>query len=259
MTLTAAGRGTYKRTRLTADGFPRGYLMRQKQVQGFRTGDLVRAAVSTGKKTGIHLGRVAVRASGSFNIQTAAGVVQGIHHRHCRRLQRGDGYGYHQQPAVTSSTTTYRETRFPPNPLKGTGYPARILMNRATNTPVGIPERYQPTFATIRDLLLVPGDPARAEWCDDTLDRTFVDVLTAGGGTTYKDGRTAFLGAYSSRLDYEVLKEVCALFTDPELARIVSIYRANHYLSPIFGLLASWTAMIVERRNKEPATCALSA
>ena len=37
---------------------------------------------------------MAVRVTGSFNIQTGDGVVQGISHRHCRVLQRGDGYGY---------------------------------------------------------------------------------------------------------------------------------------------------------------------
>ena len=46
------------------------------------------------KKAGTHVGRVAVRASGSFNIQSTAEVVQGIAHRHCRLVQRGDGYGY---------------------------------------------------------------------------------------------------------------------------------------------------------------------
>ena len=68
--------------------------MRQKSVRGFQTGDLVKAVVPAGKKTGTHLGRVAIRASGSFNIQTAVGVVQGIGHAHCRLIQRGDGYGY---------------------------------------------------------------------------------------------------------------------------------------------------------------------
>lgn len=84
----------YQRTRVTAQGFPRGYLMRQKQVHGFQTGDLIKAAVPAGKKVGTHVGRVAVRASGSFNIQTSQGVIQGIAHRHCTVIQRGDGYGY---------------------------------------------------------------------------------------------------------------------------------------------------------------------
>lgn len=30
-----------------------------------------------------------------LNIQTAAGVVRGIGHQHCRIVQRSDGYGYH--------------------------------------------------------------------------------------------------------------------------------------------------------------------
>jgi hypothetical protein len=98
LTIRATGRGSYQRTRLTKYGFPRGYLMRQKQVNGFQTGDLVKATVPSGRKAGIHVGRVAVRATGSFNVQSGSGVVQGISHRHCRVLQRNDGYGYFLQP-----------------------------------------------------------------------------------------------------------------------------------------------------------------
>jgi hypothetical protein len=38
--------------------------------------------------------RVAVRASGSFNVQTLTGVVQGINVRHCTVVHRSDGYSY---------------------------------------------------------------------------------------------------------------------------------------------------------------------
>ena len=92
--IKATGRGSYQRTRLTKHGFPRGYLTRSKSAFGFQTGDLVKAVVTTGKKAGVYLGRVAVRASGSFNIQSATGLVQGIHHRFCTLIQRADGYGY---------------------------------------------------------------------------------------------------------------------------------------------------------------------
>lgn len=92
--IKCAGRGSRSRTRLDANGFPRGHLMRGKSVHGFRTGDMVKAVVPSGKKAGAHTGRVAVRATGSFNIQTPAGVVQGVSHRHCKVLMRGDGYGY---------------------------------------------------------------------------------------------------------------------------------------------------------------------
>lgn len=94
LSVKCTGRGSYQRTRLDKFGFPRGYLMRQKRVQGFGTGDMVKAIVSSGKKSGEYRGRVAVRASGSFNIQTATAVVQGIGHKHCHLIQRNDGYGY---------------------------------------------------------------------------------------------------------------------------------------------------------------------
>ena len=55
LTVRATGRGRYQRTRLNRFGFPRGYLMRHKQVKGFQTGDLVQAQVPTGKKKGRHL------------------------------------------------------------------------------------------------------------------------------------------------------------------------------------------------------------
>ncbi|WP_233571263.1 hypothetical protein [Nocardiopsis sp. Huas11] len=89
-----AGRGTYARTRPDRFGFPRLRLPRTKGSFGFTTGDLVRAVVLKGKRAGTHTGRVAVRASGSFNITTAHGTVQGINHKHLRLLQRGDGYAY---------------------------------------------------------------------------------------------------------------------------------------------------------------------
>jgi 5-methylcytosine-specific restriction endonuclease McrA len=92
------GRGTHARTRTDKHGFPRLRLPRRKRFFGYATGDLVRAVVPTGKKTGTHTGRVAIRATGSFNIATAHGTVQGIHARHLRLLQRADGYAYTTRP-----------------------------------------------------------------------------------------------------------------------------------------------------------------
>lgn len=94
LSIKATGRGRYQRTRLTKYGFPRGYLTRSKSAFGFQTGDLVQAIVAGGKKAGAYLGRVAIRTSGRFNIQTVTGLVQGIHYRFCTRIQRADGYGY---------------------------------------------------------------------------------------------------------------------------------------------------------------------
>jgi 5-methylcytosine-specific restriction endonuclease McrA len=89
--ISAQGRGRYGRTLVDGSGFPRGYLMRQKRVRGFQTGDLVRAEVPSQFTTrGVHTGRVAVRASGSFRV----GNVDGINARYCRLLQPCDGYSY---------------------------------------------------------------------------------------------------------------------------------------------------------------------
>jgi 5-methylcytosine-specific restriction endonuclease McrA len=93
--IRSRGRGAYCRTRVDASGFPKGYYAREKSAFGFRTGDMVKAIVpSNSRKTGQYLGRVAVRQSGSFNIQTRGQTVQGISYRYCRVIQRGDGYSY---------------------------------------------------------------------------------------------------------------------------------------------------------------------
>jgi hypothetical protein len=71
--------------------------MRSKSVRGFKTGDMVRAEVPNGKQAGIHVGRVAVRGSGSFRV----GNADGINARYCKLLHRADGYGYAWRPALT--------------------------------------------------------------------------------------------------------------------------------------------------------------
>lgn len=98
--IKCTGRGSYQRTRLNQYGFPRGHLMRQKAVNGFQAGDMVKAIVVKGKKTGEYTGRVAVRATGYFNITTPAGTIQGINHKDCRLIARNDGYGYGFQPKI---------------------------------------------------------------------------------------------------------------------------------------------------------------
>jgi hypothetical protein len=118
LAIKATGRGSYQRTRLDKYGFPRGYLTRQKRIKGFQTGDIVKADVTKGTKVGTYTGRVAVRATGSFNIQTAEGVVQGISHRYCKVVQRADGYGYSQLGATAKASTAARSPLYLPV-LKG--------------------------------------------------------------------------------------------------------------------------------------------
>ena len=89
--INACGRGQYCRTLFSKYGFPRGYLMRQKQVNGMQTGDLVLAVVPPPYKAqGMHKGRVTVRKSGFFRING----VDSIPACYCKVLQRGDGYEY---------------------------------------------------------------------------------------------------------------------------------------------------------------------
>ncbi|MDQ5910414.1 MAG: hypothetical protein QG599_2510 [Pseudomonadota bacterium] len=124
LAIKATGRGSYQRTRLNAYGFPRGYLTRQKRIKGFQTGDLIKADVTKGKKVGVYSGRVAVRASGSFNLQAAHGVIQGIGHRYCQVLQRADGYGY-SQLGTPEKTPNFVRPAIPPRP-EGRGLSRKI-------------------------------------------------------------------------------------------------------------------------------------
>jgi hypothetical protein len=76
--IIATGHGCRQRCLMDRFGFPRTNSKQAKRVKGYWTGDIVRAVVPSGKKTGTYVGKVAVRSSGYFNITTAQGVVQGI-------------------------------------------------------------------------------------------------------------------------------------------------------------------------------------
>jgi 5-methylcytosine-specific restriction endonuclease McrA len=91
--LTAMGRGSYCRTRSDQYGFPRGKpLTRSKTAFGYATGDLVVADIPKGKHAGRHVGRIAIRARGTFGLKTSDGIARDVHHSYCRVVQRGNGY-----------------------------------------------------------------------------------------------------------------------------------------------------------------------
>lgn len=92
--ISAKGRGSRQMCRIDKYGFPRTSAKASKSVRGFQTGDMVKAIVPNGLKQGEYLGRVAVRSSGYFNIQTKTQVVQGIGYEYCHIIQRSDGYLY---------------------------------------------------------------------------------------------------------------------------------------------------------------------
>ena len=94
LNIKATGHGTRQMCRTDKFGFPSRYVPRNKYVKGFQTGDIVKAVVTKGKKSGTYLGRVAVRSTGSFNVSTSKGLVQGIGYRYCATIHGKDGYAY---------------------------------------------------------------------------------------------------------------------------------------------------------------------
>ncbi|MEG4530650.1 RNA-guided endonuclease IscB [Microcoleus sp. D2_18a_D3] len=93
LSIKATGHGTRQMCRTGKFGFPYRYVPRFKFVKGFQTGDIVKAIVTSGKKNGTYVGRVAVRTSGSFNI-SASELVSGISHKYCSIIHKKDGYSY---------------------------------------------------------------------------------------------------------------------------------------------------------------------
>jgi hypothetical protein len=82
MEIKASARGHRCRTQHTARGLARGYCMRT-------ISDIVRAAAPKGPQAALHLGRVAVPASGSFT----AGNADGTNATSTKLLDHADGYG----------------------------------------------------------------------------------------------------------------------------------------------------------------------
>jgi 5-methylcytosine-specific restriction endonuclease McrA len=113
--IQATGRQSRQMCRMDRYGFPRTSAKVQRVIHGLQTGDMVRAIVPSGKKAGVYTGRVAVRASGSFNIQTKHVLVQGIGYHSCVTLHKNDGYSYQKGEAVllpTAKAEGLRTTEF---------------------------------------------------------------------------------------------------------------------------------------------------
>jgi 5-methylcytosine-specific restriction endonuclease McrA len=87
--IKACGHGKRQRCGTDKYGFPTRQAPRRKYDRGFRTGDIVVAAVPSGKYRGRHCGRVAIRFGQSFQLGKAS-----VHPRHLRVVHRADGYDY---------------------------------------------------------------------------------------------------------------------------------------------------------------------
>ena len=91
--ISAKGHGNRQMCGTNKYGFPIRHRNRQKQFAGFQTGDLVQAIVPTGKFSGTHSGRIAIRHRPSFRIQTAAATFD-VHPKCLTLVHRADGYTY---------------------------------------------------------------------------------------------------------------------------------------------------------------------
>jgi len=103
--IKAMGHQSRQMCRVDKYGFPRTSPKQGRVHFGFQTGDMVKAIVTKGVKCGTYIGRISVRASGSFNITTPIGTVQGIHYRYCTPIHKSDGYFYEKGEALSSATT----------------------------------------------------------------------------------------------------------------------------------------------------------
>ena len=92
--IKATGWGNRQMCGTNKYGFPIRHRSNIKVHKGFQTGELVKAVVTKGKKIGTYVGRVLVRASGSFDISTANGRVTGISYKYCSHIHRKDGFQY---------------------------------------------------------------------------------------------------------------------------------------------------------------------
>ena len=121
--IRAMGRGRRQMCLMDRHGFPRSGPRGSRTVHGFRTGDVVRAVVPRGKYAGIHIGRVMVRARGSFALRTGSAKVDGISHRHCLLVQRDDGYRYVFEGGKAHSSAPFTGQRNAPILMRIEIYP----------------------------------------------------------------------------------------------------------------------------------------
>lgn len=106
--IKATGHGSRQMCSMDKFGFQRTKPKASKKFFGFQTGDIARSIVTNGKKAGTYLGKVAVRATGSFDIFTSSGRVSGINHKYFKLLHSCDGYSY--------SYLAQNKTAIPPTP-----------------------------------------------------------------------------------------------------------------------------------------------
>ena len=104
--ISAKGRGSRQMCSMNKFGFPRTKPKGSKSVKGFQTGDIVKAVLTKGSRQGEYLGRVIIKSSGRFDIQTGTRDIPGIGYKYCHIIQKGDGYSYNYKERVLNGRRT---------------------------------------------------------------------------------------------------------------------------------------------------------
>jgi 5-methylcytosine-specific restriction endonuclease McrA len=92
--IKCTGWGTRQMCGTNKYGFPIRHRERKQVHFSFRTGDIIKAVVTSGKKVGEYVGRVLCRKTGSFDIVTSNDRVAGISYKFCIPIHKKDGYSY---------------------------------------------------------------------------------------------------------------------------------------------------------------------
>lgn len=106
LVISAKGRGSRQMCSMNKFGFPRTKPKGSKSVKGFQTGDIVKAVLTKGSRQGEYLGRVIIKSSGRFDIQTGTRDIPGIGYKYCHIIQKGDGYSYNYKERVLNGRRT---------------------------------------------------------------------------------------------------------------------------------------------------------
>ena len=84
--ITANGHGRRRMCSVDENGFTYGNPKQAGRKKGFQDGRYRQGHCHEGKYLGVYTGRVAARATGSFNITTKSRTIQGIGHQYLPRL-----------------------------------------------------------------------------------------------------------------------------------------------------------------------------
>lgn len=92
--IKSTGKNTRQKVITDKYGFPDKYRPQNPEVNGFKTGDIVKAIVTKGKYIGEYIGRIGVRTKGSFALKVGSNKPFDVNYKYCKTTQQADSYSY---------------------------------------------------------------------------------------------------------------------------------------------------------------------